>query len=147
MAGEGNPTDPAQARMQVSIHVKVVGLLLVQRGARSNPHALWDTISRHNTPECGGNAGVPDDVRAAETAFVHLCLQIWATVDTTHVTSCLSRKHWFSGTAKSSCNSEKPGKSHITTCDKRICEKQVSSVSRQMEPTCMTVCDRSLGMD
>ncbi len=32
MAGEGNPGDPAQARMQVSIHVKVVGLLLVQRG-------------------------------------------------------------------------------------------------------------------
>jgi len=32
MAGEGNPRDPAQARMQVSIHVKVVGLLLVQRG-------------------------------------------------------------------------------------------------------------------
>jgi hypothetical protein len=26
---------------------------------------------------------VPDDVRATETAFVHLCLQIWATVDTT----------------------------------------------------------------
>jgi hypothetical protein len=33
--GEGNPDDPGQARMQVSIHVKVVGLLLVQRGARS----------------------------------------------------------------------------------------------------------------
>jgi hypothetical protein len=32
MAGEGNPIDPVQARMQVSIHVKVVGLLLVQRG-------------------------------------------------------------------------------------------------------------------
>ncbi len=32
MAGEGNPRDPAQARMQVSIHVKVVGLLLVSRG-------------------------------------------------------------------------------------------------------------------
>ena len=32
MAGEGNPYDPAQARMQVSIHVKVVGLLLVLRG-------------------------------------------------------------------------------------------------------------------
>src|SRR6266567_6090678 len=29
MAGEGNPTDPAQARLQVSRHVKVVGLLLV----------------------------------------------------------------------------------------------------------------------
>ncbi len=32
MAEEGYPDDPAQARMQMSIHVKVVGLLLVQRG-------------------------------------------------------------------------------------------------------------------
>src|SRR6266481_6238499 len=30
--GEGNPADPGQARMQMSIHVKVVGLALVQRG-------------------------------------------------------------------------------------------------------------------
>jgi hypothetical protein len=30
--GEGNPADPGQARMQVSIHVKVVGLALVQGG-------------------------------------------------------------------------------------------------------------------
>ncbi len=29
---EGNPYDPVDARMQMSIHVKVVGLLLVQRG-------------------------------------------------------------------------------------------------------------------
>ena len=28
-AGEGNPADPAQARSQMSEHVKVVGLLLV----------------------------------------------------------------------------------------------------------------------
>ena len=32
MAGEGTPDDPAQARSQTSEHVKVVGLLLVQRG-------------------------------------------------------------------------------------------------------------------
>ena len=32
MAGEGTPDDPAQARMQMSIHVKVVGLSLVLRG-------------------------------------------------------------------------------------------------------------------
>ena len=32
MAEEGYPDDPAQARMQMGIHVKVVGLLLVQRG-------------------------------------------------------------------------------------------------------------------
>ena len=31
MAGEGNPIDPAQARLQVSRHVKVVGLLLISR--------------------------------------------------------------------------------------------------------------------
>jgi hypothetical protein len=31
-AGEGNPDDPAQARSQMSEHVKVVGLLLVWRG-------------------------------------------------------------------------------------------------------------------
>jgi hypothetical protein len=32
MAGEGNPDDPAQARSQTSEPVKVVGLLVVQRG-------------------------------------------------------------------------------------------------------------------
>ncbi|HKF35575.1 MAG TPA: hypothetical protein VKB35_01640 [Ktedonobacteraceae bacterium] len=32
MAGEGNPDDPAQARMQTSIHVKVVGLSLAGSG-------------------------------------------------------------------------------------------------------------------
>ena len=52
-------------------------------GARSNPHALADTISSYNTSECGRSAGVLDSLRAAETACVHLCLQIWATVDTT----------------------------------------------------------------
>ena len=31
-AGEGNPADPAQARMHMSIHDKVVGLLLVRLG-------------------------------------------------------------------------------------------------------------------
>jgi hypothetical protein len=29
--GEGNPADPGQARLQMSRHVKVVGLRLVQR--------------------------------------------------------------------------------------------------------------------
>ena len=36
MAGESNPDDPAQARMQTSRHVKVVGLLLNQRGNDSD---------------------------------------------------------------------------------------------------------------
>ena len=31
-AGEGNPADPAQARLQMSRHDKVVGLLLVRLG-------------------------------------------------------------------------------------------------------------------
>jgi len=35
-AGEGTPDEPAQARMQMSIHVKVVGLLLDQRGHDSD---------------------------------------------------------------------------------------------------------------
>jgi len=47
MAGEGNPCDPAQARSQMSEHVKVVGLLLDQWGhdsdsmlSRSSPVSL-----------------------------------------------------------------------------------------------------------
>ena len=83
MAGEGNPTDPAQARLQVSRHVKVVGLLLVQRGHVPTHMRLSDNTSSHNTLEFGGNAGVPDGLRAAETAFVYLCLSKKATVDTT----------------------------------------------------------------
>ncbi len=84
-AGEGNSDDPAQARMQVSIHVQSGGATVGPAGARSNPHAFADTISSHNTLECGRNASVPDDLRAAETAFVHLCRPKWATVDTTQV--------------------------------------------------------------
>ena len=42
MAGEGNPDDPAQARSQMSEHVKVVGLLLVQRGEDADAIPLAD---------------------------------------------------------------------------------------------------------
>jgi hypothetical protein len=83
MAGEGNPGDPAQARLQVSRHVKVVGLLLVQRGHVPTRMRLSDSTSSHNTLEFGRNAGVPDGLRAAKTAFVYLCLSKMATVDTT----------------------------------------------------------------
>jgi hypothetical protein len=83
MAGEGNPTDPAQARLQVSGHVKVVGLLLVQRGHVPTRMRLSDSTSSHNTREFGRNAGVPDGLRAAETAFVWLCQSKMTTVDTT----------------------------------------------------------------
>jgi len=72
MAGEGNPDDPAQARMQVSIHVQSGGAPVGLAGARSNPHALADSTSSHNTSEFGRNAGVLDNLRAAETAFVYL---------------------------------------------------------------------------
>ncbi len=41
MAGEGNPCDPAQARSHMSEPVKVVGLLLDQRG-----HDSDDMLSR-----------------------------------------------------------------------------------------------------
>jgi hypothetical protein len=40
-SGEGNPDDPDQARSQMSEHVKVVGLLLDQRG-----HDSDDMLSR-----------------------------------------------------------------------------------------------------
>ena len=69
MAGEGNPTDPAQARLQVSRHVKSGGATVGPTRARSNPHALSDSTSSHNTLECGRNAGVPDGLRATETAY------------------------------------------------------------------------------
>ena len=83
MTEEGNPCDPVDARLQMSRHVKVVGLLLVQRGHVPTRMLVLDIISSFHTLEFGGNAGVPYRLRAAETAFVHLCLQIWATVDTT----------------------------------------------------------------
>jgi hypothetical protein len=87
MAGEGNPGDPAQARLQVSRHVKVVGLLLVQRGHVPTQMRLSDNTSSHHTLECGRNAGVPDGLRATETAFVYLCQSKLATVDTTLATT------------------------------------------------------------
>jgi hypothetical protein len=83
MAGEGNPFDPAQARMQLSIHVKVMGLLLDPRGHVPAQMRLSDSTSSHSALEFGRNAGVPDGLRAAETAVVHLCLTKMATVDTT----------------------------------------------------------------
>src|SRR2546421_3221914 len=82
-AGEGNPCEPAQARMQVSIHAQSGGAPVGPPRARSNPNALSDSTWVHNTPEFGRNAGVPDGFRAAETAVVHLCLAKAATVDTT----------------------------------------------------------------
>jgi hypothetical protein len=39
---EGHPIEAGEARMQTSIHVKVVGLVAGPKGARSNLHALQD---------------------------------------------------------------------------------------------------------
>jgi hypothetical protein len=47
-----------QARLQVSIHVKVVGLLTGPKGARFSPHALTDMTWFDNVLECGRNAGL-----------------------------------------------------------------------------------------
>src|SRR5258708_26155455 len=66
-------------------------------GARSNPNALADSTSNHNTREFGRNAGVPDGLRAAETAFVHLCLAKMATVDTTPTSSPSTGSLWTKG--------------------------------------------------
>ena len=84
MAGEGNPVDPAQARMQMSIHVKVVGLLLVQRGDVPTRILSRTASAGHNPLECGGNADGLNACRAAETAFVYARLWVWTTVDTTN---------------------------------------------------------------
>lgn len=83
MAGEGNPGDPAQARSQMSEHDQSGGATVGLMGARSSLNAFTDSTSGHNTSEFGRNAGVLNDLRAAETAFVSVCLQIEATVDTT----------------------------------------------------------------
>jgi hypothetical protein len=40
--GEGNPDDPGQARMQVSIHEQSGGASVGPKGARSSLNALWD---------------------------------------------------------------------------------------------------------
>jgi hypothetical protein len=61
--GEGNPADPGQARMQVSIHVKVVGLALVQRGyvpaylplrTAPDPIASWKMAGTPGRPKGEG---------------------------------------------------------------------------------------------
>jgi hypothetical protein len=57
---EGHPVEAGQARMQMSIHVKVVGLLLVLARARSNPHALTGMTWVNNLQGCGRNTGRPD---------------------------------------------------------------------------------------
>ena len=57
---EGHPVEAGQARLQMSRHVKVVGLSLVLARVRSNPHALADRTWVTNLMGCGRNAGRPD---------------------------------------------------------------------------------------
>jgi len=40
--GEGNPTDPGQARVQVSTHEEGGGASCWSEGGRPNPHPLQD---------------------------------------------------------------------------------------------------------
>jgi hypothetical protein len=67
----------------MSEHAESGGATVGSMGARSSLNALMDGSSSHNTQEFGRNARVLDGLRAAETAFVYVCLQIWTTVDTT----------------------------------------------------------------
>src|SRR5258707_14617747 len=84
MAGEGNPDDPAQARSQMSEHVQSGGALAGPTGARFRRYALSVVTRFSSLLECCRIADRLNGNGAAKTAFVHLCLPKWATVDTTH---------------------------------------------------------------
>src|SRR5258708_33900714 len=58
-AGEGNPDDPAQARSQMSEHVKVVGLLLGWRGHGPTQKPIRETPQSINPRDVGGTLGFP----------------------------------------------------------------------------------------
>jgi hypothetical protein len=84
--GEGNPADPGQARMQVSIHVKVVGLALVQRGyvpaylpSRKSPDpiASWKMAGTPGRPKGEGR----------RERYVWVCSELAAslTIEVTYV--------------------------------------------------------------
>ncbi len=83
MAGEGNPDDPAQARSQMSEHVQSGGALAGPTGARFRRYALSVVTRFSSLLECCRIADRLNGNGAAKTAFVHLCLPKWATVDTT----------------------------------------------------------------
>src|SRR5258708_3783701 len=84
MAGEGNPDDPAQARSQMSEHVQSGGALAGPTGARFRRYALSVVTRFSSLLECCRIADRLNGNGAAKTAFVHLCLPKWATVDTTY---------------------------------------------------------------
>jgi len=91
MAGEGNPNDPAQARSQMSEHVQSGGALAGPTGARFRRYALSVVTPFSSLLECCRIADRLNGNGAAKTAFVHLCLPKWATVDTTLQPSQTSR--------------------------------------------------------
>src|SRR6266516_5240527 len=72
-AGEGNPDDPAQARMQMSIPVQSGRALAGPTGARFRRHALSVLTHFFNLPECRRIADRLYGNGAAKTAFVYLC--------------------------------------------------------------------------
>src|SRR5258707_7052615 len=85
MAGEDNPDDPAQARSQMSEHVQSGGALAGPTGARFRRYALSVVTRFSSLLECCRIADRLNGNGAAKTAFVHLCLPKWATVDTTYL--------------------------------------------------------------
>ena len=70
MAGEGKPFDPAQARIQMIIHVKAVGVVAGPKGVNLfRLHALSDMTLFINLLEWGRIAGRLYENGAAKTAF------------------------------------------------------------------------------
>lgn len=82
--GEGNPNDPGQARMQVSIHEQGGGASVGPQGARPSLSALKDSTCSPSFLEGSRNAGKAERSRAARTVCVQVLQRIWATVDTTY---------------------------------------------------------------
>jgi hypothetical protein len=84
MAGESILDDPAQARSQTSEHAESGGALTGPTGARFRHHALAVITRFSNRAEWGRIAARLNGNGAVKTASVQVCLQIWATVDTTN---------------------------------------------------------------
>jgi hypothetical protein len=74
---EGHPCEAGQARLQMSRHVKVVGLFAGPMGARSSPHALTDMTWFDNVLECGRNAGKAGLIQGGANAVSSFVPQIW----------------------------------------------------------------------
>ena len=84
MAGKGNPADPAQARMQASIHEQSGGAVAEPTRTRFKRHVLSVMTRFLNLSECCRIADRPNGNGAAKTFVAYLCLSNVATVDTTN---------------------------------------------------------------